>query len=152
MYASSRFPSLLRFVILFVTPCSLSLAFSSASWADSPEQPGSSVQIAAGDVAELGVMVADSPGIGVLVKGVMAGSPAEAAGVTSGDFIMSIDGSGINDPKDLATAIQAKPMGSTVAIEVWRDGQQVTKQVLLASSTGSPKSWACVVRRETVFP
>jgi predicted metalloprotease with PDZ domain len=131
----------LRFAILLAATCLSSLAISPESWADPPEQADDPVQIAAGDVAELGVMIADSPGVGVIVKGVIAGSPAEAAGVTSGDFIMSLDGSDVNEPTDLSTAIRAKPVGSTVAIDVWRDGKQVTKQVpLAASATAAQKT------------
>ncbi len=140
MYASYRLPMVLRFAILLAATGLSSLATSPESWADPPEQADGPVQIAAGNVAELGVMVADSPGVGVLVKGVVAGSPAEAAGVSSGDFIMSIDGSGVNEPTDLSTAIRAKPVGSTVAIDVWRDGKQDTKQVMLVASATAQKN------------
>lgn len=137
MYAFFGLPSVLRFAILLPATYLLSLATSPESWADPPGQAVDPVHIATGDVAELGLMVVDSPGVGVLVKGVLAGSPAEAAGVTSGDFIMSIDGNSVNEPMDLSTTVRAKPVGSTVTIDVWRDGQQVTKQVLLATSTST---------------
>ena len=84
--------------------------------------------------AALGVIVSDSPGEGVLVQDVMPQSPAEAAGVVPGDFIIGVDGIPIQKPDDLSSIIQSKKVGDRVQVEVWRDGDQSTQEISLAAS------------------
>lgn len=97
-----------------------------------PQAP-QAVEVGSPDVAELGVTVVDSPGVGVLVKGVVAGSPADAAGIVAGDFIVAFGDSQVVDPNDLTTSIQASAIGSTVSIGVWRDGTEESRNVVLAA-------------------
>lgn len=133
MNASFRMLSVQRLTILLAAPCLLSLA-TVVSWADPPGPSGDPIQNASKGVAELGVVVVDSPGVGVLVQSVIDGFAADSAGISSGDFIMAIDGTAVNEPSDLATAIRAKKVGSSIAVDVWRDGQQVSKQARLTAS------------------
>lgn len=59
-----------------------------------------------------------------VVGQVMAGSPAENAGLEFGDRVTRIDGEEIRSWKDLSRAIESLP-GESIAIEVDRNGVQV---------------------------
>ena len=126
MDTSFRKSSVLRRAVLAVAPCLISLATLN-SWADPPQPGENPTQITTDRVAELGVVVVDSPAVGVLVQSVIAGLPADAAGINSGDFIMAVDGTAVVEPGDLANAIRAKSVGSTIAVDLWRDGQEFVK-------------------------
>ena len=54
---------------------------------------------------------------------VVAGSPAEAAGLQAGDLIVSVDGEALAEDTSLAEVIGAMQPGDTVALEVQRDGE-----------------------------
>ena len=59
---------------------------------------------------------------GALVSNVEKGGPADKAGLRSGDVIRKVDGQAIVSSGDLPAVIgQAKP-GSTVTLEIWRQG------------------------------
>jgi serine protease Do len=63
---------------------------------------------------------------GALIGTVEKGSPAEKAGLKSGDVIRKIDGVAMNDSTDVTSRIGNTAPGTKVAIEVWRDGKAVT--------------------------
>ena len=65
---------------------------------------------------------------GVLVNSVYAGSPAEKAGVRTGDIITVINGKSVEDPNSFRNLIASTPPGTTVTLTAVRDGkeQQVT--------------------------
>ena len=59
---------------------------------------------------------------GALVSNVEKGGPADKAGLRSGDVIRKVDGQAIVSSGDLPAVIgQARP-GSTVTLEIWRQG------------------------------
>jgi len=60
---------------------------------------------------------------GALVSGVDAGSPAEKAGLKQGDVIMSYNGKAVRDSNQLRNDVASTTPGSTVAVEVLRNGQ-----------------------------
>ncbi len=60
---------------------------------------------------------------GAYVQEVVAGSPAEKAGIAQGDIITK--------PKDLAAEIGRHKIGERMEIEVWRDGETRTLTVTL---------------------
>jgi serine protease Do len=60
---------------------------------------------------------------GALVSDVMAGSPAERAGMRQGDVITSFDGKEIKDPRQLQLVVAETPIGRQVAVEIFRDGR-----------------------------
>jgi len=81
-------------------------------------------------------------GEGVLVAtevegqpGVVAGSPADKAGIKGGDVITKIDGRAITRSDDLVVAIRAKAPGDTVTLTVKRDGKEQDIKVTLAANT-----------------
>lgn len=61
---------------------------------------------------------------GVLVREVVPGGPAEAAGVKPGDVIMAIDGTPIDDTNALRIKIAGSQPGTAVTLTVWRDGRE----------------------------
>jgi S1-C subfamily serine protease len=76
--------------------------------------------------------VSTSPGTnGVTVAAVTAGGPASAAGLRVGDVIKSVGAKTVNDPDQVAAAIQDRHPGDSVEVEVQRDGATQTLQVKL---------------------
>ncbi len=69
---------------------------------------------------------------GVLVGRVVAGGPAEKAGMKGEDVIVEISGKPVRSGDELISIVAATPIGSTVPIVVLRDGQRQTLQVRIA--------------------
>ncbi len=63
---------------------------------------------------------------GALVAMVQPDSPALAAGVKSGDVILSVDGKKIEGIKELTRMISAIKPGTSVKLGVWRDGKDMS--------------------------
>jgi putative serine protease PepD len=80
--------------------------------------------------AYLGVSTSAGTG-GVTVAAVTAGGPAAAAGVQAGDVIVRVGGTSVDDPDDVAAAIQDRRPGDSIELEVRRDGGTETLQVRL---------------------
>ena len=70
---------------------------------------------------------------GVNVKTVLAGSPAEAAGLKAGDRVLTVDGRWTDTLVDLYTAAGYVKPGATVPVVVQRDGKEKTLKVKPAS-------------------
>ncbi len=71
---------------------------------------------------------------GVQVAGVVSGSPAEQAGLSSGDLLTAVDGHAVSSLSELRTALAPHHPGDTVTI-AWTDqnGQNHTTRVRLGS-------------------
>ncbi|MCF3935094.1 Do family serine endopeptidase [Acuticoccus sp. M5D2P5] len=69
--------------------------------------------------------------IGALVTEPQAGSPAEKAGLKAGDAILSVDGTDVEGPRDLARTISGRSPDETVKLQIWRDGKAETVDVTL---------------------
>ena len=63
---------------------------------------------------------------GVLVSSVSEGSPAERAGLKSGDIITEYDGRKVERSSDLPRAVAGTPVGRDVRLSVVRDGMPMT--------------------------
>ncbi len=59
---------------------------------------------------------------GVQVVNVIPGSPADAAGIQTGDIVLSFDRQDISTPEQLIERVKAVPAGRTVIVLVQRDG------------------------------
>lgn len=68
---------------------------------------------------------------GVLVRGVTRGSAADRAGIEAGDTIISFDGTVIETTDDLRAARDQSPLGSTVDLEVIREGRTLALKIQL---------------------
>jgi len=86
--------------------------------------------------------IAESLGLarptGALVASLAAGSPAARAGVKTGDLIVSIDGTLVDDPNAFDYRFATKPLGGSAQIGLLRQGKNVTALVALESLPDSP--------------
>lgn len=92
---------------------------------------------------ELARSFAASTDKGVLVAEVESGSPAERAGLKSGDVITSYNGQAVHSPQDLSIAVAATPVDSAAKVAVLRDGKPLTLDVkvgLRADNEAGPAS------------
>ncbi|HET6676099.1 MAG TPA: Do family serine endopeptidase [Nitrospiraceae bacterium] len=71
-------------------------------------------------------------GEGVLVNEVFDKDPAAVAGIKPGDVITKIDGGLVDSPNKLSRLVAALPPGSTVNVEVVRDGRRIKLDVALS--------------------
>ena len=61
---------------------------------------------------------------GIVVSEVMKDSPAENAGIQSGDVIIKLDGDTVRDPGSFRNHVAQTPQGDSVSLTVIRDGKQ----------------------------
>ena len=73
----------------------------------------------------------DAPS-GALVSVVDEEGPAFEAGLETGDVILSFDGKEIGEMKDLPRIVAETPVGKTVEVEVFRNGELMTVPVTIA--------------------
>lgn len=72
-------------------------------------------------------------GQGTMIEKVMDNTPAQEAGLKSGDIVLSFDGAKIKEARDLTRAVAGTVPGSVSKIEVLRKGENVTLDVTLAN-------------------
>jgi serine protease Do len=95
--------------------------------------------IAHGDIPRgwLGVTVADlpatatGPAAGAEITGIEPGGPADRAGLTSDDIVLTVDGSGITGATALIRAIASITPGRKVILGVCRNGHILTLAVVV---------------------
>ncbi len=85
---------------------------------------------------------------GALVAQVQPDSPALAAGIKSGDVIKSVDGKNIETIRDLTRMISAVKPGTSVKLDLWRDGKDMT----VTAKVGDQKEEAAVVKAKADQP
>ena len=71
---------------------------------------------------------------GALIADVIASSPAAEAGMQQGDVILSVDGTEIEELRDLPRVIAEIRPGQTADLVVWRDGARVNVDALIGQS------------------
>ena len=86
---------------------------------------------AAPEHAYLGVSTAPAPNGGAQVGEATADGPAAQAGIRAGDVITEVDGDRVQDPEDVAQAIEDRKPGDEVDVKVQRGGSEHTIQVTL---------------------
>ncbi|MBN66892.1 MAG: serine protease [Rickettsiales bacterium] len=79
--------------------------------------------------------IAESVGLrkprGALVLDVTEDSPAQRAGIESGDVIVRFDGKPVNEMRTLPRLVAGTQVGKRVEISVWRQGREVELDVTL---------------------
>jgi Do/DeqQ family serine protease len=73
--------------------------------------------------------------VGALVSQVVAGSPAEKAGIRTGDIITTVNGQSVKSNSELRNSIGLLRVGDKVDIGLVRDGKPVHVTAVLADST-----------------
>ena len=71
---------------------------------------------------------------GAIVGSVTAGSGAEQAGIRPGDIILAYDGKKVRQASDLPPMVGLTKPGTTVPVQVLRNGQQLILQVKIGAS------------------
>jgi S1-C subfamily serine protease len=74
------------------------------------------------------------PSSGALVASVVSGSPAEAAGIRTGDVIVAFDGAAVTSAQGLTNDVQGKSPQTVVHLTVYRGQQKLTVTATLALS------------------
>ncbi len=69
---------------------------------------------------------------GALVSQVLKGGPAEKAGIKQGDIILEFDGKEIKEFGDLSRIVASTPVGKTVTIKVFRNGEAISLKATVA--------------------
>ena len=75
---------------------------------------------------------------GMYVESVDDGGPAAAAGLTSGDVIVGVDGETVTDLNDLVVLLRGHRPGDTVAVTYVRDAEEDVALAVLATKGGLP--------------
>lgn len=87
----------------------------------------------------LGISGESLPGDrGALVREVLPGGPARAAGMREGDIIVGLDGERVTSMDDLISKLLEHDVGDAVRVEILRDGDRRTIEVILAARPGNP--------------
>jgi serine protease Do len=68
---------------------------------------------------------------GALIAEVMDGSPAQKAGLQSGDIVLSYDGEDIQFSSDLPPMVGRTPVGDTAKLKILRGGEEKTLEVTI---------------------
>ena len=73
---------------------------------------------------------------GVMIAKVSPDSPASQAGVQVGDVLARVDDVPIGSPTELVMTISRNEIGTTVGLEIWREGKAQTLPTTLAEHEG----------------
>jgi serine protease Do len=74
---------------------------------------------------------------GILVNQVMPKSPAEAAGLKTGDLILNVDGKPVKDPRELQRIIAETEIGKSLDLTILRDNSKKTVKVQVGEMPAS---------------
>lgn len=80
------------------------------------------------------------PGQGVLISDVHAGTPAEKAGLKSGDVIVKLNGKSIGTPRELQVAVERCELDKPQKLMVLRDGKEETIEFTPVAQSKESKS------------
>lgn len=89
---------------------------------------GVQIQPVTQDIADSLQLPNDS---GALVAEPQTGSPADSAGIKSGDTILAVDGKAVKGPRELARTISEMEPGTKVSLTYWRDGAKHNVDITL---------------------
>ncbi len=91
--------------------------------------------------------------MGVYVNSVTRDGAASAAGLESGDVLLSIDGRAVDAPNELQSAVARKRPGDVLEVSVWRRGNvQNTEVTLLGRDAPAYERWFSEFQREEIRP
>ncbi len=82
---------------------------------------------------------------GALIDSAEQATPAAKAGLKSGDVITGVNGTAINDARDLARRIGALNPGAKIAVTYFRDGKELSTTLELAALPSSKTAGAAKV-------
>ncbi|MGB5345292.1 MAG: trypsin-like peptidase domain-containing protein [Woeseia sp.] len=92
--------------------------------------------------AELGAATAEAlglePDLGIVLQSVIAGGPAEAAGLAPGDVILTINGEAIRSRQQALLIVAGLEPGESVDMSCWRNGQRFRAELTVAERPPGP--------------
>lgn len=87
---------------------------------------------------ELGIFASRPAAKGVEIGGIKPGSPAELAGLASGETLLKLDDTEITQQRDIDNLVKGKKIGDRVVVLLLRDGKETTVEVELAEEDAPP--------------
>lgn len=78
---------------------------------------------------------------GALIEAVLPGTPAEKAGLRAGDIVLELNGISIEHGNHLINLLSDVPPGKTVQLTVWRQGQRLLVQAVVADWEQMKQQW-----------
>ncbi|MEN6594783.1 MAG: trypsin-like peptidase domain-containing protein [Clostridiaceae bacterium] len=72
---------------------------------------------------------------GALVDSVVAGRPADQAGVKAGDIIVEANGKTITDMKELVAIVKSCTIGDELKLKIYRDGEYLELTIVVGNKT-----------------
>ena len=88
---------------------------------------------------------------GVLISGLHPASPFAAAGLQTGDVILSIGGEPTNTPQEIMFRLASLGLGSTARADWLRNGQPMSAEVTLATAPDTPDREALTVTEDVAL-
>jgi len=89
--------------------------------------------------------------VGVLVNRVRRGSPAETAGLRSGDILFAVDGKEVADPQSVRFRLATRPIGAAAVLTIIRAGKASNLKVGLMAPPEVPPRRITVLRAPGLF-
>jgi serine protease Do len=77
---------------------------------------------------------------GVLIQSVQNASPAQRAGIQTGDVIVKIGTEKIRNSSNVLSVIARKNVGDRINVTVWRKGKTVSRQLIIGDRPAPPAS------------
>ena len=68
---------------------------------------------------------------GVLIRGVMPGEPADRGGVRADDVLVTLDGTPLENPRDLQRVVSSTPVGKLVRVRLLREGRETEVEITI---------------------
>jgi S1-C subfamily serine protease len=87
---------------------------------------------------ELGIGGCRAKDGGAEIGFVRPGSPAELAGVSSGEILLRIDDTAVTDQRSVDAVINSRKIGDKISLTLRRDGKEVKVEVELAEQDAPP--------------
>jgi Do/DeqQ family serine protease len=103
------------------------------------------------DADMAGPLGLDRPG-GIIVSGLHAASPFNAAGLRVGDVIVSVDGQAVNTPSEMIYRMSVAGLGHSARIGVMRDGVPQEMTVALIAAPDEPDRAEVTLGARSLLP
>ncbi len=103
------------------------------------------------DADMAGPLGLDRPG-GIIVSGLHAASPFNAAGLQVGDVIVSVDGQAVNTPSEMIYRMSVAGLGHSARIGVMRDGEPREMTVALIAAPDEPDRAEITLGARSLLP
>ena len=72
---------------------------------------------------------------GLLIPQVEPKGPADQAGLATGDILLTLNGTAVQDPNTLNALLSACAIGDTVQVTIYRSGRQYSARLTVAEAT-----------------